>query len=30
MIIKNAEFTVSATSPKQYPKDDLPSNCISW
>ena len=24
MIIKNAEFTVSATSPKQYPKDDLP------
>lgn len=24
MIIKNAEFTVSATNPKQYPKDDLP------
>ena len=24
MIIKNAEFTVSATSPKQYPKDGLP------
>lgn len=24
MIIKNAEFTISATSPKQYPKDDLP------
>ena len=24
MIIKNAEFTVSATSPKQYPKDNLP------
>jgi len=24
MIIKKAEFTVSATSPKQYPKDDLP------
>ena len=24
MIIKNAEFTVSATSPKQYTKDDLP------
>ena len=24
MIIKNAEFTVSATSPNQYPKDDLP------
>ena len=24
MIIKNAEFTVSATIPKQYPKDDLP------
>ncbi len=24
MIIKNAKFTVSATSPKQYPKDDLP------
>ena len=24
MIIKNSEFTVSATNPKQYPKDDLP------
>lgn len=24
MIIKNAGFTVSATNPKQYPKDDLP------
>ena len=24
MIIKNAEFTISATNPKQYPKDDLP------
>lgn len=24
MIIKNAEFTVSATNPNQYPKDDLP------
>ena len=24
MIIKNAEFTVSATNPKQYPKDNLP------
>ena len=24
MIIKNAEFTVSATNPKQYPKDTLP------
>ena len=24
MIIKNAEFTISATSPKQYPKDNLP------
>ena len=24
MIIKNAEFAVSATNPKQYPKDNLP------
>ena len=24
MIIKNAEFTISATKPSQYPKDDLP------
>ena len=24
MIIKNVEFTISATNPKQYPKDDLP------
>ena len=24
MIIKNSEFTVSATNPKQYPKDTLP------
>ena len=24
MIIKSAEFTISATNPKQYPKDDLP------
>ena len=24
MIIKNAEFTISATNSKQYPKDDLP------
>ena len=24
MIIKNAEFTISATNPKQYPKDNLP------
>ena len=23
MIVKNAEFIISATSPKQYPKDDL-------
>ena len=24
MIIKNVEFTISATSPKQYPKEDIP------
>ena len=24
MLIKKAEFTISATSPQQYPKDDLP------
>ena len=24
MIIKNAEFTISATNPRQYPKDNLP------
>lgn len=24
MIIKNSEFTISATNPKQYPTDDLP------
>ena len=24
MVIKNSEFTISATKPSQYPKDDLP------
>ena len=24
MIIKNAEFKISAVSPKQYPEDDMP------